>query len=79
MAMPQAGFLRTARAVTAPPSADGSAVQQVDLELHDAIPTEASSSVRLYEYHIVYHTSYGVPVLMFQGRAAGEIYSLSST
>ena len=31
----------------------------------------AAAKVHMYEYHIIFHASYGVPVLMFQARKPG--------
>ncbi|MCJ1422313.1 E2-like conjugating enzyme atg10 [Sticta canariensis] len=74
-----AGFLHLERAVqSSEPISRGDSVQD-SLELSDEQPAEAeTSSVHLYDYHIVYNASYGVPVLMFQGHATGAAFPAAS-
>lgn len=46
----------------------------------ECMATDSDQAVYFYNYHIVYLPSYNVPVLLFNGRCAGErLLSLSQT
>ena len=40
-------------------------------EMLDTAEPNQEAAIHIYQYHIVFHLSYGVPVLMFQARRAG--------
>lgn len=39
---------------------------------HGAVPEGQAQPPRFYEYHVAYHSSYRVPVLMIKGRSFGK-------
>lgn len=52
---------------------DGAAVTAEEEEDDCAALGNAAADVHLYDYHIAYHPSYSVPILLFRGRCrAGE-------